>query len=160
MSCGLVALLPFAPSKYGDRDFHTEAQALAGALQGSSRWSDVHIFRAPGPVLYYAGPYLLVPHGSPENRFWLAGFLWTVLWSIVAALLIRRAAQGFAGKMAGRISVLLLIANPLWAYYGFGINGEVQAFVGLAIAAFAWVRLRSREACWNQVAGENCRCRW
>jgi hypothetical protein len=136
----LVARLPFAPSKYGDRDFHDEAKALAGAIRGVNPWKEFQIFRAPGPVFYYALPYLAVPPGSPEGRYWLAGFLWTAGWMAVAALLIRRAASRLAGELAGRISALLLLITPFWAYYTFGINGESEAFLGAALCSYGWVR--------------------
>ena len=56
-----VAILPFAPKKYGDLVFHREAKAFAVAIRGAGSWDEARIARAPVPVLYYAIPYTAGP---------------------------------------------------------------------------------------------------
>src|ERR1041385_3554861 len=83
----IVAVLPFAPKKYGDRAFHDEAKNIALALKGVNP-VPVTVTRAPGPVLYYAVPYLFVPAGAPDEVYWNVALLWTVLCIIVSVFLI------------------------------------------------------------------------
>src|ERR1700730_14519753 len=65
-----VAILPFAPKKLGDLVFHREAKVLALAVRGAAPWGEVHIARAPVPVLYYAIPYAVVSPGSDDDTYW------------------------------------------------------------------------------------------
>jgi hypothetical protein len=55
-----VAMLPFAPKKFGDMNFHVEAKTLSLAIQRAGPWTEVAITKAPAPVLYYLIPYLIV----------------------------------------------------------------------------------------------------
>jgi hypothetical protein len=147
-----VARLPFSASRYGDLDFHPEAKALAGAIRGAYPWSDVEIMHAPGPVLYYAVPYVFLTPGSADYTYWKVAFSWNILWIGVSGLLIRRAAALLAGELAGKIAALIFLFTPFWAYYSFGINGESVAFLSTALSAYAW-------ACW-QLVGIDARTRW
>jgi hypothetical protein len=135
-----VAMLPFAPKKFGDGDFQVEARALAAAVRGAAPWSEVAITKAPGPVLYYAVPYLAVAPGASDDAHWRAAFVWTALWMAVALLLIRRAATAIGSDLAGRTAALLSIASPFSVYYSYGVVAEPPAFLGAVLVAYGWTR--------------------
>src|ERR1700742_4032050 len=65
-----LSRLPFGVSKFSDVYFHEEAKHLAGVVKGTARWKDTRVSRAPGPVLYYALPYLFVSWNAPEQSYW------------------------------------------------------------------------------------------
>lgn len=155
-----VALLPFKPNKYGDLDFHLGAKSFAAAVRGKGAWKDVGIFRAPVPVLYYGVPYLVLPAQSPDASYAVVAILWNMLWTCIAALLIRRTAVMLAGDFAGFLSILLMLTTPFWAYYTFGVNGEAPAFVSVAFFSYAWSRWLSaeRHVTRFQYAALTCAC--
>ena len=70
----------------------------------------------------------------------MVAILWNMLWTCIAALLIRRTAVILAGDLAGFLSILLMLMTPFWAYYTFGVNGEAPAFVSVAFFSYAWSR--------------------
>src|SRR5260370_39747753 len=90
LSYAAVWNLPFGTPKFGDGFFHREAKTLARVIRGVEPWQAFSMSRAPGPVLYYAIPYLVVPPGSSNDRYWQAGFLWTIGRMLGAPRLIRR----------------------------------------------------------------------
>lgn len=140
----IVATMPFAPKKYGDLDFHREAKNLALALKGINR-EPVTIIRAPGPVLFYAIPFLAVPFRCSDEAYWNAAVIWTVLCMIVSIFLIRASVQRLAGEFAANTAVVLALSTPFWAYYSFGINGEGPAFFGVALFLYGWARWRGAD---------------
>jgi hypothetical protein len=142
----IVGLLPFAPSPFGDVNFHQEAKTLSLALRGSSAWSDLRISHAPGPALYYAIPYLLVPTGASEHTYWLAACIWNFLCTTLATLLIYFAARRLAGERTGRIAAILVLIAPFGIYYSFGIAAETPGFLGAAAFAYGWARYRTHQA--------------
>ncbi|SPF37295.1 membrane hypothetical protein [Candidatus Sulfopaludibacter sp. SbA4] len=135
-----VGMMPFAPQKFGDGFFHPEAKTLAQAVRGSAPWTDVGIARAPAPVVYYAIPYLMVPPGSSENRYWQAAFIWTAAWMVVCLCLIRRIGDELGGPLTGKLSAILSLLTPFWAYYSYGINAEPPAFLGVVLFTYGWLR--------------------
>ena len=143
LSFAVVAVLPLAPGQFGDQYFHLEAKALAAAVHGAGSWSDVRITRAAGPVLYYAIPYLVLPAGASENAFWIAGCLWNAACTLIATVLIYRAARLLAGETAGRIAAILAVASPLAVYYAFGIASETPAYLGATIFAYGWAKQKA-----------------
>jgi hypothetical protein len=147
-----VALLPFAPKQFGDRDFHVEARTLASAVRGATPWSDVAVTKAPGPVLYYAIPYLAIAPGSTDDTYWRAAVAWTVGWMAVALLLIRRTAAALGGDLAGRVAVLLTLASPFSVYYSYGVVAEPPAFLGAVLLAYGWARWRQSDATDDRLA--------
>jgi hypothetical protein len=137
----IVFYLPFKPNKFGDRFFHEDAMALASAVRGSGQWSDVRIRLAPGPVLFYAVPYLFVPPGSPEDAYWRAAVAFTIPGAVLAVLLIRRAAANLGGKSAGIAAAGFALAAPFAVYYGYGITAEPLAYCGMASLVYGWSRV-------------------
>ncbi|MFN0124147.1 MAG: hypothetical protein ACKV2V_26910 [Blastocatellia bacterium] len=140
LAFGLMAVMPFAPHKYGDIDFHLDARTLTAAMRGSAPWSDVVITRAPGPVLYYLIPYLVITPGSNDNTFWLSSFVWTMFWMSLSLLLIRRAGTYLGGPRTGLIAAGLILLSPFSVYYSYGILAEPAAFVGISVFVFGWAR--------------------
>ncbi len=141
----VVAFLPFAPKKFGDGVYFREAKIIAEVLHGTESIEEITVSRAPGPVLFYAVPYSIVPTGSPDNFYWFAGFIWTIGFICLSMLLIRRSARLLGGELSGRIAVLTTFLIPFVIYYSYGVNAEPLAFTGAAAASFAWLRLISAE---------------
>jgi hypothetical protein len=139
---GVIALTSFRPAKFGDLDFHREAQALAGAIRGAGSLADFKIAKAPGPVFYYTIPYLLVRPGSSDNTYWTAAFLWTILWVSIALVLVRRAGEFLGGKLVGWLALAFILAPPFIVYYSFGILSEPPAFIGAVLFGYGWARWR------------------
>jgi hypothetical protein len=150
-----ISHLPFGPSKYSDRYFHEEAKQVSRVIRGLDSWSEIQVARAPGPVLYYAVPYLLVAPGSPDDTYWRYGVAWNGFWMLISILLIRRAAGLIGGAGAGKIAAGLSLVLPFGAYYSFGISAETPACVAAAVFAYGWalwrkstpLRLLSRASC-------------
>ena len=124
----------------GDEFFHAEAKQVAWAAHGTAPWHDVAITKAPAPVLYYVVPYLLVAPDAEERAYWLAGFLWNILWMAVCLLLLRRIGAVLGGRLAGYFAVLLTLASPFNVYYSYGILAEPPAYLGACLALYGWVR--------------------
>jgi hypothetical protein len=144
LSFAVTSRLPFAPSKYSDAYFHDEAKQLVRVVKGVDGWDQIHMARAPGPVLYYAVPYMLVQTNAPEKSYWQAAFIWNVLWMVVAILLIRRAGDSFWSPQTGKLAAILSIVVPFGIYYSFGIAGETPAYVAAAIFVYGWARWREK----------------
>jgi hypothetical protein len=137
-----ISHLPFGPSKYSDRYFHEEAKQVTRVIRGLDPWGEIQIARAPGPVLYYAVPYLLVAPGSADDTYWRYGVVWNGFWMLVSILLIRRAASLLGGAVAGKIAAALSLVLPFGAYYSFGISAETPACVAAAVFAYGWAQWR------------------
>ena len=146
LSFVFISRLPFGPSKYSDGYFHEEAKQVARVIRGIDPWRDIQIARAPGPVLYYAAPYLLVPTDSRDETYWRFGVAWNALWMLVAVLLIRRTGDLLAGDRAGKIAAALCLILPFGAYYSFGISAETPACVASAVFAYGWARWRMSQS--------------
>lgn len=144
-------ILPFAPKRFGDLDFHIEAQRLVFALKGVGAWGDVVVSKAPAPVAYYAIAYLFVPATASEGAFWLAGLVWNFVCLTAAVLMMRRVAAHLGGEKAGRMAVGLYFLLPYCIYYSFGILAEVPAAVGLVVFFYGWTRWQQSER--NRVIG-------
>ena len=142
----IVGLLPFAPSPFGDVNFHQEAKTLSLALRGSGAWSDLRISHAPGPALYYAIPYLFVHAGASDHAYWLAACIWNFFCTTLATVLVYFTARLLAGERAGRIAAVLVLLAPFGIYYSFGIAAETPAFLGAAVFAYGWARQRTHQA--------------
>jgi hypothetical protein len=140
-----VAMLPFAPKKLGDLVFHREAKALAMAVRGAAPWSEVHILRAPVPVIYYAIPYLAVSPGSDDDTYWRAAFIWTVLWMCVSIVLIRRAGEFLGGPAVGKTAALFTLLSPFSVYYSYGILAEPPAYIGVVLFTYAYLKWKKSE---------------
>jgi hypothetical protein len=130
--------LPIVPSKYGDFYFHDEAREVAAGIRGFDHWDRIAIARAPGPVLYYAIPYLLVRPGSSNAVYWRAALAWNICWMLAALLLIRRTAELFWSSQAGRIAAIIFLLIPLPVYYSFGISAEPPAYAAAATFIYGW----------------------
>ncbi|HVB57117.1 MAG TPA: hypothetical protein VNE63_11895 [Candidatus Acidoferrales bacterium] len=139
----VVGHLPAAPSKYGDLYFHEEAKTLASVLQGNASWKEIAIARAPGPVLYYALPYTLVPHDAPDAVFWDAALAWNILWMAIAILLIRRTGVLLGGAAAGKAAAALSLVMPFAVYYSFGIAAETPAYIAAVFFGYGWALWRN-----------------
>jgi hypothetical protein len=142
----LMSFAPAAPSRFGDLYFHVEAQNLAHALQGTGSWSDVTFIRAPGPVVYYAVPYLFVRPGSPDKTYWQAAVAWNALWMLIAVLLIRRATSLLENARAGKIAAALSLFAPFAVYYSFGVAAEAPAYVTATVFVYGWAAWRTEQA--------------
>ncbi len=138
-----VAILPFAPKKFGDLVFHREAKALALAVRGAGPWDEVRIARAPVPVLYYAVPYLVVPPGSDDDAYWRAAFIWTVIWMCVSLVLVRRSGEILGGPVVGKTAALFTLLSPFSVYYSYGILAEPPAYIGVVLLTYAYLRWKS-----------------
>lgn len=138
----IVGFLPFAPTPFGDVNFHQEAKALSLSLRGASAWTDLRISHAPGPALYYAVPYLFVPSQASDHTYWIAACLWNFFCTTLAVVLIYFTARLLAGEQAGRIAAILVLIAPFGIYYSFGIAAETPAFLGAAAFAYGWARFR------------------
>jgi hypothetical protein len=138
-----VAILPFAPKKFGDLVFHREAKALALAVRGAGPSDEVRIARAPAPVLYYAIPYLVVPPGSDEDTYWRAAFIWTMVWMCVSLVLVRRCGEYLGGPVVGKTAALLTLLSPFSVYYSYGILAEPPAYIGVVVFTYAYLRWKS-----------------
>ena len=141
-----VSRLPATPSKYGDLYFHLEAQQLARTFHGVYSWKHVTVVRAPGPVLYYAVPYLFVQPNSPDETYWRAALIWNALWMAIAILLIRRTANYLLDPAAGKIAAVLALMVPLPVYYSFGVAAETPTYVSAVFFLYGWARWRSDRA--------------
>ncbi len=135
-----VAKLPFAPKRFGDLDFHLSAKAISLWIHGGGSWSAVEVSKAPGPVLYYAVPYGVMPLGSSDDTYWMAALVWTFLWMTVALLLTRRACALLGGVRAGQLGGLLTLLSPFGVYYSYGIGAEAPAFVCASVFTYGWCR--------------------
>lgn len=142
-----VGLAPFGVKPFADEDFHLEAKLWSGALRGDLSWGELALKRAPVPSLYYTLPYLLIRAGSPENHYWIAAVIWNAIWTTMAVLLIRRAAEHLGGPMAGKLGAAAVLLSPFFAYYSYGINAESAAYLALAIFSYGWAvwRVDSQE---------------
>jgi hypothetical protein len=154
LSFVVISHLPFGPSKYSDRYFHEEAKQVSRVIRGLDSWSEIQVARAPGPVLYYAVPYLLVAPGSLDDTYWRYGVAWNGFWMLISILLIRRAASLIGGAGAGKIAAGLSLALPFGAYYSFGISAETPACVAAAVFAYGWALWRSERPSrlWNRAS--------
>lgn len=141
----VVAMLPFAPNKYGDMVFHNEAKALAMAIKGGGPWSSVAFTRAPAPVLYYGIPYLTIPSGASNNAYWLSGFIWTFIWMAISTLIIRRAGALLGGPWIGKLAALLTLLSPFGVYYSYGVLAESPAYIGVVFFIYGFARWQSRD---------------
>ena len=119
LSFVLMTRLPFSAARFGDLFFHGEAKKLAHVIQGAESWKTLTIARAPGPVAYYAVPYLFLKTDSSDNAYWRAAFTWNIVWMVVAVLLIRRAGELLGGATAGKVAAICSLILPFGAYYGF-----------------------------------------
>ena len=142
----LVAAAPFGPKALGDGDFHKHAKRLASAIKGVGPFSEVEIRKAPGPILYYLPPYLTVPVGSSDRRYWATGVIWSASWMVVALLLVRRTARRLGGEAAGKAASCLALLSPFSVYYSFGIAAEGPAYVSMALFLYGWVRGANADA--------------
>ena len=139
-----VAILPFAPKKFGDLVIHREAKALALAVRGAGPWREVRIARAPFPVLYYAIPYMAVPSGADDDAYWRAAFIWTVIWMSISIVLVRRSGEYLGGPAVGKTAALLTLLSPFSVYYSYGILAETPAYLGVVLFTYAYLRWKSR----------------
>jgi hypothetical protein len=138
-----VAILPFAPQKLGDLVFHREAKVLALAIRGAAPWGEVHIARAPIPVLYYAIPYAVVSPGSDDDTYWRAALIWTVIWMCVSLVLVRRSGEFLGGLAVGKTATLFTLLSPFSVYYSYGILAEPPAYIGVVLFTYAYLRWKS-----------------
>ena len=138
-----VAILPFAPKKFGDLVFHREAKALALAVRGAAPWSEFQIARAPAPVFYYAIPYSLVSPEADDDAYWRAAFVWTVIWMSVSIVLVRRAGEFLGGPVVGKTAALFTLLSPFSVYYSYGILAETPAYIGVVLFSYAYLRWRN-----------------
>jgi hypothetical protein len=145
-ACVLLLHAPFSPNRLGDLDFYQEARGLAGALRSGQGWEQVAISKAPGPVLFYALPFLALAPDASDARAWLAAVLASMGGTALAILLLRRTAARLAGRWAGRWTGLLALALPLPVYYSLGVLAEPPAFLGTALLLWGWVNLRAEGA--------------
>lgn len=144
LSFALVGLLPFAPSKYADIYFHTEAKTLANIVRGRVPYDQIVITHAPGPDLYYAVPYLLVSPTSSDEVYWRTAVAWNAFWMLGAILLIRRTGELLGDAGTGRIAAILALGVPCAVYYAFGIAAETPAYVATVVFTYGWVRWRTQ----------------
>jgi len=144
----VLSRLPFGVSKFSDIYFHEEAKQLARVVKGLDSWREIRIARAPGPVAYYALPYLLVPSTAPEEIYWRFAVVWNALWMVISLLLVRRAGEYFGGIRAGKVAAILTLVLPFAAYYSFGVSSEPPAYAGAVVFAYGWARWR-RQASLN-----------
>jgi hypothetical protein len=138
----LVSRLPTTPAKYGDMYFHQEAQTLARSFYGVYSWKQVTVVRAPGPVLYYAVPYVFVRPTASEETYWRAALIWNALWMSIAVLLIRRTASYLLDADAGKFAAILALMVPLAVYYSFGVAAEAPTYVSAVFFLYGWARWR------------------
>ncbi len=138
-----VAILPFAPKKFGDLVFNREAKALARAVRGAGSWDEVRITRATAPVLYYAIPYAVVSPGSNDDSYWRAAFIWTMIWMCVALLLVRRCGEYLGGPVVGKTAALFTLLSPFSVYYSYGILAEPPAYLGVVLLTYAYLRWKN-----------------
>ncbi len=139
----VVAMLPFAPKKFGDLFFHEEAKSLALAIRGAGPWQDFTIHHAPAPVFYYAIPYLAVPPGSDDNTYWRAAFVWTTLWMAISLLLIRRCGDILGSPLTGRVAAVLTLLSPFSVYYSYGILAEPVGYLGVVLFTHGFLAWKS-----------------
>jgi hypothetical protein len=134
----IVINLPFKVKPFGDDTFHVEAKNLALYLKGHVSYGKVLISKAPGPVLFYAVPYLAAPGDATDNQLWYYGVLFTSILITIALILIFRIGSSFFSKEIGILSVLLFFIFPIHCYYTLGILAEGPAFFSLALAVYGW----------------------
>jgi len=138
LAFAVVAFAPFAPKALGDLDFHREAKKLSAAVTGRGPFAEVAFTRAPGPVLFYAVPYMAVKADAPDRSFWTAGVAWTAVWMAAGLCLVRRAARRLASERAGVIAMLLALASPFSVYYSLGILAEGPAYLAVCWFLYGW----------------------
>lgn len=124
--------LPFKSKQFGDGDFHVETKELALFLVGQKSFANVSITKAPGPVIFYAFPYLVAAMLSVDDQgFWLAGVIWTHVVTTVTILLLFYSTNKTFGLPVARTFIVLLYLIPLHVYYSFGIMAESMAFMSV-----------------------------
>jgi hypothetical protein len=148
-----VAILPFAPKKFGDLVFHREAKVLALAVRGAAPWSEFQIARAPAPVLYYAIPYTVVSPGADDDAYWRAAFVWTVLWMCVSIVLVRRSGEFLGGPVVGKTAALFTLLSPFSVYYSYGTLAETPAYIGVVLFTYAFLK-------WKNSPRDLAKSRW
>jgi hypothetical protein len=148
-----VAILPFAPKKFGDLAFHEEAKSLALAVRGAAPWSDLQINRAPAPVLYFAIPYIVVSPGADDDAYWRAAFIWTVICMCISIVLVRRSGEFLGGPVVGKTAAMLTLLSPFSVYYSYGILAETPAYLGVVLFTYAYLR-------WKSLGRELSQSRW
>ncbi len=134
---GLI-LAPFKAKPFGDYDFHKETVILTDYIKGKTDYSKVVITRAPGPILFYTIPYLLIPAGSSDSVYWYAGVIWTNIFMIVSMLLLRRTGRNLFNDFIGKLAVVLFFIFPIHIYYSLGILAESVAFFSVCIATYGY----------------------
>lgn len=134
----IVLNLPFKAKPFGDDTFHVEAKNLALFLKGVVAYDQVLISKAPGPVLFYAIPYLAAPSDATDNQLWYYGVIFTSILIIISLILIFRIGSSFFSNEVGILSVLLFFIFPIHCYYTLGILAEGPAFFSLALAIYGW----------------------
>src|SRR5688572_22847897 len=136
----VVISLPFRVQSLGDLDFFLETRSLANYIKGYEPLANVGITKAPGPVVFFLIPYLLVPFGSSDHAYWLAGVFWTSAFMLFATLLLRRAGRYMLDDLSGKIACILSLLFPLHLYYTFGITAESLAYIGTIVMLYGWAR--------------------
>lgn len=145
----LVGRLPFHPRWFGDIYFHEEAKVLACVVRQQCVSSQIYISHAPGPVLYYAVPYSLMPKNASESSHWRLAVVFNLLFSCISALLLRRVGTLLFGGYAGVFAAVLFILVPLQAYYSLFVSAEAPAAFGFTVFLFGWARGNvNREKFW------------
>lgn len=145
----VVLNLPIKAKPFGDFVFHEETKKVALFVKGDLPADQVTVTWAPGPILFFAVPYILAPSDASDDTFWTYGVTWTGIFITLAMLLIFRTATQFFGKSVATLSILLFFIFPTHYYYSLGISGEAPAFFAMALLLYGWSRSWNLPAEWK-----------
>jgi hypothetical protein len=140
----VVASLPFKTLPFGDNDFHPETKLFADYIKGNVPSGQLIIEHAPGPVIFFLLPYLIVKSGSPDIDYWHAAIIWSAIAMIFSMLLIRRAGSLMFNDMVGKMAVFFFLIFPIHIYYCLGIGAEQVAFFSIALFLYGWARWKKK----------------
>lgn len=134
----VVLNLPFKAKPFGDDTFHVEAKNMARYIKGDVSYDKVTVTKAPGPIIFYTIPYLIVSSSATDNQLWVYATIFTFLIVTISLLLIFRIGASLFSKEVGFLAVLLFFVFPIHCYYSLGILAEVPAFFSLTVALYGW----------------------
>src|SRR5215212_4610918 len=98
---------PVKPKSFGDLDFHEEAKIISKYIHGEAPYEMVSVTKAPGPVFLYTMPYILAGPDATDKDYWLAGFIWIGLLTVISlAVLYKRLAAVYGLRVANIFMVL------------------------------------------------------
>jgi len=137
---GLFLLSPVKSKPFGDGDFHIEAKTLVSYLNGNAPFEVVSISKAPGPVLFYAIPYLAAGDQSSDERKLLFARIWMCICIALMHYMIYGTLVSVYGAITSNVFVVFTFIIPLHVYYSMGIWAECLAYLSMLMILNGFLR--------------------